>query len=193
MDCIESSNRARPNPVSVWYSMFAVPPPKPGGKHQTGGGCVFESADVGHRVFGQGDTGYARRVGETLRKNHDDGVVCEVVGTCSINLVCLCTVFLGQCLHRLLVVSLGLIHDFRVREAKEIDGRAVACGIAFGVPELRCIAPRFRPLISPCTRYAERPRERAQQRDAHCGCNDTGDIADNCFHVAERGATNGTE
>lgn len=107
------------------------------GEHQTGGGCFFQGSDVGHRVFGQGDAGHACWVGEALRKNHDDGVIGEVISTRSINLVCLGAVFLGQLFHRFLAVPLGLIHDFRVREAQEIDDRTVVCCITFGTPELR--------------------------------------------------------
>ena len=55
----------------------------------------------------------------------------------AINLVCLGAVFLGQLFHRFLAVPLGLIHDFRVREAQEIDDRTVVCCITFGTPELR--------------------------------------------------------
>lgn len=104
------------------------------GEHQTGGGCFFQGADVGHWVFGQGDAGHACWVGEALRKNHDDGVIGEVISTRSINLVCLGAVFLGQLFHRFLAVPLGLIHDFRMRKAQEIDDGTVVCRVALGVP-----------------------------------------------------------
>ena len=94
----------------------------------------FRGADVGHRVFGQGDAGHACWVGEALRKNHDDGVIGEVISTRSINLVCLGAVFLGQLFHRFLAVPLGLIHDFRMRKAQEIDDGTVVCRVALGVP-----------------------------------------------------------
>ena len=155
-------------------------------QHQAGCGAVLDIADIGHRVFGQGDARHSGRVGERLRENHDHRAVGEVVGSRLIRLLRVLGVFGGQFLHGALAVSLRLVHGLGMRKTHEVHSRAVVPGIAERIPQLGRIAHPLRPLVRPGAGVAKAPRKGEQHDRAQYQREDARAVAHDGLDVPER-------